>query len=152
MGLFGNTSGKWALLACLASTLFMTGLIWFVQVVHYPLFAEVDPARFRRYHAAHTRETTRVVLIPMILELLSSVVLVLGPGEALDAAMDWAGLIAAGGSWFSTFSLQVPRHNRLAAGYDHDVHRGLVATNRLRAACWTAHSAILLVTVARRLF
>src|SRR4051794_35751848 len=101
MGLFGNTTSKWVLLACLASTLFMTGLIWFVQVVHYPLFAEVDPAGFRRYHAAHTRATTRVVLIPMILELLSSAVLVLGPapGEALDAAMDWAGLIAATGTW-----------------------------------------------------
>ena len=24
-----------------AATLFMTGLIWFVQVVHYPLFARV---------------------------------------------------------------------------------------------------------------
>src|SRR3954451_24836240 len=151
MGLFGNTTGKWALLACLASTLFMTGLIWFVQVVHYPLFAEVDPARFRRYHAAHTRATTRVVLIPMILELISSVVLVLRPGEALDAAMAPAGLIAAGGTWLSTFALQVPRHGRLAAGYDHEVQRELVATNLLRVACWTAHSAILLVTLARRL-
>src|SRR3954466_7214959 len=105
MGLFGNTTDKGALLTCLASTLFMTGLIWFVQVVHYPLFAEVDPARFRRYHAAHTRATTRAVLIPMILELLSSVALVRGPGEALDAAMDRAGLIAAGGTWLSTIAL-----------------------------------------------
>jgi hypothetical protein len=29
------------------------------------------------------------------------------------------------------------------------VHRSLVATNRLRTASWTAHSAIVLVMVAR---
>ncbi len=28
-------------LAQTAATLFMTGLIWFVQIVHYPLFATI---------------------------------------------------------------------------------------------------------------
>src|SRR3954465_15471044 len=109
MGLFGNTTGKWALLACLASTLFMTGLIWFVQVVHYPLFAEVDPGRFPRYHAAHSRATTRVVIVPMVVELLSSVVLALRVGGGLDSALAWGGLVAAVGTWLSTIALQVPR-------------------------------------------
>ena len=63
MGFTGIVAGKFALLACLASTLFMTGLIWFVQVVHYPLFSEVEPGDFLRYHAAHPRRTTRVVLL-----------------------------------------------------------------------------------------
>ena len=53
------------LLACLASTLFMTGLIWFVQVVHYPLFDRVGAARFVPYHAAHSRRTSWVVAAPM---------------------------------------------------------------------------------------
>lgn len=30
---------KWLLVAHVVATLFMTGLIWFVQVVHYPLLA-----------------------------------------------------------------------------------------------------------------
>lgn len=35
-----------ALLVCLGSTLYMTGLIWFVQAVHYPLLGEVGPGSF----------------------------------------------------------------------------------------------------------
>ena len=55
---------KLVFLTCLASTLFMTGLIWFVQVVHYPLFDRVDPDSFRRYHADHTIATGFVVILP----------------------------------------------------------------------------------------
>ena len=39
---------KLTLTACLASTLFMTGVIVFVQVVHYPLFGLVEPRAFAR--------------------------------------------------------------------------------------------------------
>ena len=34
------------LLGHLAATLFMVGVIWFVQVVHYPLFAKVGATAF----------------------------------------------------------------------------------------------------------
>ena len=42
-----------ALLANAAATLFMTGLIWFVQVVHYPLFAFVSGPGAAAYAARH---------------------------------------------------------------------------------------------------
>ena len=48
---------------------YLCGLIWFVQIVHYPLLAEVDPAGFARYHARHSALTTRVVALPLILDL-----------------------------------------------------------------------------------
>ena len=38
---------KLPFLACLGSTLYMTGLIWFVHVVHYPLFSRVGWENFR---------------------------------------------------------------------------------------------------------
>ena len=41
------------LLAQTAATLFMTGVIWIVQTVHYPLFARVGRDEFREY--ARTR-------------------------------------------------------------------------------------------------
>jgi hypothetical protein len=39
----------------LAATAAMVGLIWFVQVVHYPLFASVGADEFVAYENAHTR-------------------------------------------------------------------------------------------------
>ena len=63
------------LVACVGSTLFMVGLTWFVQVVHYPLFSRVDPDSFPAYHEEHSARTTWVVAAPMLIELASSVAL-----------------------------------------------------------------------------
>ena len=41
------------LLAHLISTWFMTGLIWLVQIVHYPLFTFVDKSNYNSFQNAH---------------------------------------------------------------------------------------------------
>ena len=58
------------------STLFMTGLIWFVQVVHYPLFNGVGLADFADYEKRHSDLTTYIVIVPMFAELISAALLV----------------------------------------------------------------------------
>ena len=63
------------LLASAASTLFMVGLAWFVQVVHYPLFPLVGETGFPAFHDLHSRRTSFVVIVPMAIELVSSVAL-----------------------------------------------------------------------------
>ena len=142
---------KLALLTCLGSTLFMTGLIWFVQVVHYPLFGAVDPGSFRRYHAEHARATAAVVLLPMTLELATSFVLVARRPEGTEPWMVWLGLALAVTTWASTGLFAVPAHARLASGFDSEVHRQLVATNAIRTLAWTGHSAVLVLMTARAL-
>lgn len=52
----------------LVSTLFMVGLIWFVQIVHYPLFKSVGESEFVEYQLQHQKLTTWVVAGPMLLE------------------------------------------------------------------------------------
>ena len=133
-----------ALLACLASTLFMTGVIWFVQVVHYPLFSRVGLAEFAAYHAAHTSRTSYVVFVPMVVELTSSAALVAWRPPGVGAMLAWAGLAAAGLTWLSTALVQVPLHGRLSAGFDRSDHGRLVRSNAARSLVWTAHSAIVL--------
>jgi hypothetical protein len=59
---------KYVLLAHLAATLFMVGVIWFVQVVHYPLFSRAGSEKFAIYSEAHSRLTTYVVGPPMLVE------------------------------------------------------------------------------------
>ncbi len=140
---------KTVFLVCLASTLFMTGLIWFVQVVHYPLFARVEPWAFGRYHADHSRLTTWVVLGPMTAELLTSLLLVFYRPPGTTPALAWAGLAAAVLTWASTVFVQVPLHGRLSEGFDPSAHRLLVLSNWVRVVAWTAHSALLLVMAWR---
>lgn len=136
------------LLLCLASTLFMTGLIAFVDRVHYPLFEQVGIEGFRKYHAEHTRRTTYVVIVPMMVELLTSVWLVVRTPKGVSPALMLAGLVLAVATWGITAFCSVPMHNRLAMGFDARAHRTLVWTNTLRAVCWAGHSAVLLVAIS----
>ena len=116
-------STKLAFLTCLASTLFMTGVIWFVHVVHYPLFDRVDAEAFRRYHAEHTRTTTYVVVLPMVVELLTSVCLVASRPEGSSRGWPGSGWPLPWSRGASTFFLSVPAHDRLAGGFDAEAHR-----------------------------
>jgi len=135
-----------------AATLFMTGLIWFVQIVHYPLFATVfthtTPSAFREYETRHANRTGWVVFLPMAVELLTALAPLLphlrptflSPPKAIASAA----LVLL--IWASTGLLQVPLHNRLAADPTPSTIRRLVLSNWLRTALWTAR-AILLFTV-----
>jgi hypothetical protein len=138
------------LLVQVGSTLAMVGLIWFVQVVHYPLMAAVGEAGFAAYEAAHVRRTTWVVVPFMLLEAGSAAALLVVPtgvpwGEAALGAVLLAGV------WGSTAFLQVPMHNRLEAGFDAPSHTRLVRTNALRTLLWTLRGGLVLVWVARAL-
>jgi hypothetical protein len=132
------------LLVNLASTLMMTGVIWFVQLVHYPLFGNVGASGYCAYQAAHSRRTTYMVAPPMLIELGTSGLLVAQQPTGVPAWQTWLGLGLVGTVWLSTFALQVPRHNTLGTGYDPEVHRTLVATNWLRTTAWTARALLVL--------
>jgi hypothetical protein len=115
---------------------FMAGLIWFVQVVHYPLFAKVGHAGFAHYEAAHAARTSWVVGPGMLIELSTGAWLAVALPEARTPALLGLGMLAA--IWLSTFLVQVPLHNRLARGFDPGAQRRLVATNWVRTALWSA--------------
>jgi hypothetical protein len=137
--------------AHLAATLFMAGVIWFVQVVHYPLFAAAEGGDWPRYAAAHGRRTTWVVAGPMLVELATGAALVVRRPGWLASGAAWAGLALLAVVWLSTWRLQVPRHEALARRWDAGAHRALVRTNWVRTAAWTARAALLLAALAARL-
>ena len=137
------------LLANVASTLMLVGLIWFVQLVHYPQFAQVGPEHFVEYEATHVRATTLVVALPMLVEALTAAVLAWRPPSPDLAVACWAGLALVIGIWSSTASLQVPRHNELAKQFDPVAHRRLVLSNWLRTVGWSMRGALVLFMLSR---
>ena len=145
---------KSTLLACLAATWYMTGLFWFVQTVHYPLFDRVGAAAFRDYHRAHVARTTPVVAPAMLIELATSVILLFSRragSTAIDFRLACAGVFFAGAAFLITAFVSVPAHDRLALGFDQETLRRLVQTNWLRAFAWSAHAVVTLVMTARAL-
>lgn len=130
-----------------AVTWAMVGLIWLVQVVNYPLFAEVPADRFRRYEKRHVQRIGYVVGPLMVAEALTAVLLLaLAPTDAMrSVALIGALLLLA--IWLSTAFLQVPLHGKLEAAYDAAIHRRLVLTNWVRTWAWTARGLLLLLAL-----
>ena len=126
----------------LGATLVMTGVIWFVQIVHYPLMAHVEPSAFSHYEQLHTQRTTWVVTPPMLVELATAISLVALRPPSIPAPLVWVGLLLVVLIWLSTFFVQVPQHTTLQQGFDADAHRVLVSSNWVRTISWTARSGL----------
>ena len=127
-----------------ASTLFMTGLMWFVQVVHYPLFAAVGAEAAPSYAARHQQRTTRVVAPVMLTEAATALLLALRLPAGDLGSLAWLGLGLLLLIWLSTAFLQVPLHRRLLSVADAEVVRRLVRGNWIRTIAWTLRSLIAL--------
>jgi hypothetical protein len=129
-----------------AATWALAGLMWTVQLVLYPLFAQVDAASFQAYHARHLLRITLTIGPLLAVEFLTLAVLLLA-----DARNPWllASLVPLAFSYFSTWAVQVPLHQRLALGFDAEVLRRLIASNRWRTAAWTLRGVCVLVAAAQ---
>jgi uncharacterized membrane protein len=139
------------LLIQVASTLAMVGLIWFVQIVHYPLYSRVGEAAFTQYEADHNRLTSWVVM-PLMLAELGTALLLLGwrPG-GVDFASAVIGLVLVLAIWLVTFTVQVPQHAALVTAYDQEIQQRLVAGNWFRTVAWTARGLLVLWMVDQAL-
>ena len=139
---------KFVFLVHLFSTLFMTGVIWFAQAVHYPLLGRVGREAFVEYERENTRRTGWVVIPAMAAELITALLLLWRQPEGLLLSYAWlnAGLLAV--IWVSTFTLQGPYHNLLVKKFDPAVWRSLVRTNWIRTSAWTARGILLLFVVS----
>ena len=141
-----------ALIHLLATTA-MAGLIWFVQVVHYPLFADVPASASTAYAERHQRLTARVVGAPMAVEGVCALWLFFAPPAGVGRLLPFiAGLILAV-VLGSTVMLQVPRHGRLARTTCADeigkVVTSLVTTNWVRTIGWSTRAVLAAVMVAQ---
>lgn len=129
-----------------ASTL-MTGLIWFVQIVHYPLLATTPPDRTVDVATEHQRRTSYVVGLPMAVEGITTLGLLADAPSRVWWGWPWVGAVLLAVSLGSTVLLSVPLHARMARGYSPDTGRRLVLTNWPRTISWTLRSVLTLALV-----
>jgi hypothetical protein len=119
------------------ATLFMVGLIWFVQVVHYPLYHQVGVDGFALYEAMHNHKTTLVVAAPMLLEVFTAITLLYYRPDWMSAEQAFWGVILVAIIWVVTALISVPAHGKLSRHYDGQIVNHLVAWNWLRTVAWT---------------
>lgn len=126
----------------MTSTLVLVGIIWTVQIVHYPLMAHVGEDRFIAYEAAHSPRMAAVVMIPWSVQGLTTLGLLLARPPGVSNTLLVAAAIAATVPVLATIGASVPAHVALGSGFDAQVHRRLVRTNWFRTVAWTAHAPI----------
>ena len=133
---------KPVLIAHAVATLFLVGLIWFVQVVHYPLFSSVGEDMFQTYALLHTRWTTWVVGPPMLVEMVTVLLLLWLRPTGVPLWMLWTGLLLLVVVWLSTWLVQVPQHAILAEGFNPKAYHRLVRSNWIRTVGWSLRGAL----------
>jgi hypothetical protein len=141
--------GQSIVTAHLTSTLFMLGLIWFVQIVHYPLYSRVGREVFTEYERNHTAMTGIVVIPPMLIEAGTLGLLWIARPGGVSSVMLSIGTIPLVVIWVSTFFLQVPCHEILSHGFDESAYQRLVSSNWIRTCGWSFRAVWVLLLVSR---
>ena len=124
------------------ATAFLAGLIWVVQMVHYPLMAEVGHGRYRSYHSAHIDRITKVVAPAMLFEAATALWILVAPPDGVDPSSSRLAFAMVVAIWTSTAALSVPAHRTLADRFDPAAHQFLVSTNWPRTILWTLRTVI----------
>jgi hypothetical protein len=119
----------------------MTGLIWVIQLVHYPAYKYMDVTSFKNYQNFHTTTITFIVGPIMVIEIFTGLAVFLDQKMNLLSSLNLAGLILI---WIATISWSVPKHGELANGYNPTVVESLILTNWIRTVLWTLRSVVIL--------
>ncbi len=118
---------------------FMTGIIWLIQLVHYPAFKYIDESKFEKFHSFHSTRITYIVAPVMAFELLTAFALCF----SVQTIYIWNFILVLI-LWALTGFVSVPLHNSLTEGYDIKKINQLVKTNWYRTAIWTFRSMAIL--------
>ena len=122
-------------LITLAAAAFMAGVLWVIQVVHYPLLGEVADDSITRIATKHQGLVTWVVGPVMVVEASSSLLLLFrSPTEAIVPSLIAFGLLVTAVS--VTVFQAVPLHSKIAACQAYLIAK-LGRINLTRTVAWT---------------
>lgn len=122
----------------LFATLGMTGLIWTVQLVIYPLFYNVGSDSFDKYHGRYMNRITWIVGPLMVIELITGFLLCYLFWTTGHRGLLIANAMLVISIWLVTAALQVPAHQALSQQYSAEGVDSLVRGNWIRTLIWTA--------------
>jgi len=122
------------------STSLMVGIIWVIQLLHYPTFHFIKESNYVEFQHFHMQRISFIVVPAMILELLSAFMLVYYIRSNLLTVC----LIILLVIWLITFVFFTKLHQSLLGGYDKIIVDKLVQINWSRTVLWSLRLIILI--------
>ena len=122
------------------STSLMVGIIWVIQLLHYPAFNFIKESDYVEFQHFHMQRISFIVVPVMILELFSAFMLVYYFRSNLLILC----LIILLFIWLITFVFFTKLHQSLLDGYDKKIVDKLVKINWSRTVLWSLRLIILI--------
>ena len=134
----------------LVITWVLIGIMWFSQVVHYPLYKKIKEG-FVEYERSHIRRAALLIGPIMVIEAITAFFLVgAAPGGTL-ATLAGVNLILLILIWLSTFLFQITLHQKLSIRFSPRVLRNLMTSNWVRTLLWTLKGVIMIFMIYFRI-
>ena len=124
------------------------GLIWTIQLVHYPSMRFIPKERFVEYHNFHSVRISFLAIPLMVTELGTSLILFYQNYNNAIQTIFLINLVIVALIWLSTFLIQVPLHNALSKEKQSEKLSKLICTNWIRTILWTARSILMILFLA----
>ena len=122
------------------STSVMVGVIWVIQLLHYPSFHFINDQKYIEFQHFHMQRISFIVVPVMLIELASALLLAYFFESSLTIIL----LALLLGIWGITFIFFTNMHQKLTNGYDRANVDSLVKINWSRTALWSLRLIILL--------
>ena len=135
----------------IVSTFLLTGLSWYVQLVHYPLFHFVSASEFHQFHKAHVSRTNVIVLTLLPIEIVTTCITAVYGFPGLTHAQWILGGVLLLGICLLTITVQMPLHTKLSTQKSEDNIEKLTRSHWIRTALWSLRLALLCVCLLRYL-
>ncbi len=116
------------------STYLMVGLIWIVQLVHYPAFHFIEDKSFTVFESFHQKRISFIVFPFMLMELVSGLVILAYQNYSFISIVNLSSVVLI---WLCTILISMPLHKKLSCGKDLNIIKKLIKTNWLRTFVWS---------------
>ena len=132
---------NFVLLGHLIFTSIMTGVIWVIQIVHYPSFHFIEKELYTAFQKFHMNKISIIVIPIMLAELITGMMLFLDRGSKSPfLIISFVILVLI---WLITGVFFSKAHNELMTGYQELVVNQLVVMNWIRTLLWTLRLLLL---------
>jgi len=122
------------------STSLMVGVIWVIQLLHYPSFHFINDKKYIEFQHFHMQRISFIVIPAMLIELASALLLAYFFRSSLTIIL----LALLLGVWAVTFIFFTNMHQKLTNGYNQSIVDRLIQINWSRTILWSLRLIILL--------